>query len=315
MLRRADPTAAPPPQLRPFPAWARPKPQPCEDVDAAFLAGAGLAALDAVVRADPPFGGLWRQRLALTAAAASVKMLGRTEDDSLLRDAWLLRRLDADPGPAGRVYFAWRQLAQRVPDLSAEAISRAAQAFGLATDTADILAAAEDATRNERPAVFAAADLAAHVVALRPDAEILGLWLADLVLAQKLRWPVALPLLAGQIAHPSLRASGGWRRPRPADENWQRAVCLGYALAAAAAVDLSSDLARRAEKLQAVAPRLRAKGAGAVIAALLDDDAVTASLGTGKMSDRGLRRLFDRLVALAAVRELSGRTTFRIYGL
>jgi len=49
---------------------------------------------------------------------------------------------------------------------------------------------------------------------------------------------------------------------------------------------------------------------------LLNEDALVASRGEQKtqkhgMSDRGLRRLFDRLVELGAVRELSGR----IYGL
>ena len=32
------------------------------------------------------------------------------------------------------------------------------------------------------------------------------------------------------------------------------------------------------------------------------------------MSDRAARRLCDRLVALGAVRELTGRDTFRLYG-
>jgi hypothetical protein len=53
-----------------------------------------------------------------------------------------------------------------------------------------------------------------------------------------------------------------------------------------------------------------------VIEMLLADDAV-ASAGAARagLSDRAARRLFDRLVALAAVRELSGRDIFRIYGL
>jgi Protein of unknown function (DUF1403) len=33
------------------------------------------------------------------------------------------------------------------------------------------------------------------------------------------------------------------------------------------------------------------------------------------ISERGARRLFDRLAALGAIRELTGRATFRLYGL
>jgi hypothetical protein len=33
------------------------------------------------------------------------------------------------------------------------------------------------------------------------------------------------------------------------------------------------------------------------------------------MSDRAARRLCDRLVGLGVIRELSGRDTFRLYGL
>jgi hypothetical protein len=92
-------------------------------------------------------------------------------------------------------------------------------------------------------------------------------------------------------------------------------MAVAYARAAAAAVDLHGELARRAESLIATAPILRAKGAGAVVTALLDDDALAPSARLGGMSDRGMRRLCDRLVALGAVRELTGRSTFRLYGL
>ena len=62
---------------------------------------------------------------------------------------------------------------------------------------------------------------------------------------------------------------------------------------------------------------LRAKGARRVVDMLLADDAVTPAAAASRagLSDRAARRLFDRLVALGAVRELSGRDAFRIYGL
>ncbi len=74
-------------------------------------------------------------------------------------------------------------------------------------------------------------------------------------------------------------------------------------------------MAQAAARLEAVAPKLRAKGAGAAMGALLDDDAVSGAAEIAGMSNRGLRRLFDRLVGLGALRERTDRPTFRLYGL
>lgn len=94
-----------------------------------------------------------------------------------------------------------------------------------------------------------------------------------------------------------------------------KGLLAAQARAALRAIDLSAELGRRADRLLAVVPKLRAKAADTVVDKLLSEDAVVASEKIAGMSDRGLRRLFDRLVELGAVRELSGRPTFRIYGL
>jgi hypothetical protein len=78
------------------------------------------------------------------------------------------------------------------------------------------------------------------------------------------------------------------------------------------AVRLAADLARRTTRLKAVAPKLRSKGAGAAVEIFLTRDAVAPS--ALPMPDRAARRLCDRLVALGVVRELTGRDTFRLYG-
>jgi hypothetical protein len=297
---------------RPPPSWARPKGETFESLDAAFLAGAGFAALDARVRANAPFDGLWRNRLALRAAVAHAGLIGRRESESELRDGFALRGAgDAAAGPADGLLKGWRELVRHSTGLNPRVLHEVAASFGLNLPDAlaDILSAAEIAIREDRLPLRSAAHVLSYVRRQHPRAEFLGFWIADAVLAQGLGWPLPLPLLASGLA----RRGGGRRGSAPGDEFGRLAI--GYAEAAAAAVDLHDELARRAAKLIEAAPRLRAKGAGAVVAALLDDDALSPAARLGGMSDRGMRRLCDRLVALGAARELTGRPTFRLYGL
>jgi hypothetical protein len=88
-------------------------------------------------------------------------------------------------------------------------------------------------------------------------------------------------------------------------------------LAAVSALDVAADLSRHADTLIAVAPKLRAKPASKIVDLLLTEDCVAPAEAARQapMTDRAARRLFDRLVALGAVRELSGRPAFRLYGL
>jgi len=304
------------PVLPPVPGWAR-SGAAVTDIAAAFQAGAALAALDARVRADAraaPFAGAWRRRLALKAAAASARIARRGEDEASLRDALLLRHDGDDPGPAGRLLVAWRGLDRSAP-LTDDSVFYLAETLSLTVDDAlrGAIAEVQQLATTAAAAPLAAAQAARMVMAQRPDAEILSLWLADAVLAARLSWLLPLPLIAGALGHPSLRSGG--RRPHPGDATWTLTCCLAYGRAAAEACDLFAALGRSAQNLLAVAPRLRARGAGAVIATLLDEDAVLPSARRSAISDRGARRLFDRLVALGGVRELTGRPTFRLYGL
>lgn len=305
------------PAVPKVPAWARSRGEVSRDVDAAYIAGAALNCLDNLVRAEPAWAGVWRQRLALKSAAAVTRLLGRSEEESALRDTHLFRAVGDDPGPAGKILLAWRRLASRSTGLDEEVVRSVAELLELKWDEvlAEVSANAEDLAAPSRPAPVAAAELAAEIYRARPDAELLAFWLADAVLAQKLRWPVAVPLVTGQVNSAAFKSGEGRRRIPPGEEGWSRAVFLAYARAAAEASDLGADLAGRAARLLEIAPKLRAKGSGDVIKLLLEDDALAASWSSTKLSARGARRLFERLQDLGAVRELSGRPTFRLYGL
>ncbi len=309
-----------------FPRWARP---PTNGVvgaggDAAFFAGASLALLDTIVRENPPFAGALRQRLALRAATACAKMARLREDAAGLRDAEHLASVGARTSPAGSVHRLWRLFASRPTPLDASTLRIAADFVGLTDATSfdglaeslrDIVASAEHPLAAAAGASAAAMKLLAG--APRVDAENLALWLADLALARRLGWDAPVPLLATAIAHPSSRRGAVGKRPRPGDPDWAKAAAGAYAMAAQEAYALAGELARAGEKLLGAQPKLRAKGASRVIELLLSDDAVSPARAAkaARLSDRAARRLFDRLIELGAVRELSGRPNFRFYGL
>lgn len=281
--------------------------------DAMFSAGAALAAIHPIAHSEHPLGSLWRHRLSLANAAVLARQGGRTEDEAALRDAWYLRRDGDDPGPGGRILKAWRHLGERAAMLSKDwTINLSALfevRFGDALD--DVVMQAAKLAVGQGSAVAAAAEVAAASLHFVPQCEPLALWLADMVLAHRLKWPMAAPLIASQIRRGDLRAAG---KAGAADEVWPKACALAYARAAASAADLYVDLVRRADRLLVAAPKLRGKDADTMVAILIMEDAQPA--GAGKTaSDRSSRRLFERLVALGAVRELTGRPTFRLYGL
>lgn len=262
--------------------------------DAAFLTGAALSHLHLVRAHDAVPQALLRDRLALRAAAACVAFSGRSERENDLRDAVHLLRPGDLPGPAGDICLAWKRAVARP-------VSVAVLARGLpGVDPAQI-AAWLDAGQGA-PMTRAAMVLQA-VLSDLPRGEVAALMLADAALAQALGWDHLVPLLAAGLRRADLRKRGA-----------ELDLACGRAVTASgiAAVRMAADLARRVAVLRAVAPKLRAKKAGDAVAMFLTQDAVApAAL---PLPDRAARRLCDRLVDLGAVRELTGRETFRLYG-
>jgi Protein of unknown function (DUF1403) len=149
---------------------------------------------------------------------------GRAEDEAGLRDAFHLTRPGADPGPAGRFLLASREHASRPTRQWRSSIAAAAEVLRVPHDDAleESFEAAEGCGAGGQLAPFAAAR--AFAFARRAlisgaerrspgsrggEGEALAAWLADAVLARRLNWPFALPLLASTLF------SGAARRRKP----------------------------------------------------------------------------------------------------
>jgi hypothetical protein len=285
--------------LPPLPGWiagAR-----AETLDsAAFRSGAALAHLHLIAASVAVPQALWRDRLALRAAEVSAGLAGRREGVRALRDAVHLTRAGDDPGPAGNILRHWSR-----------AVARPISVAGLGpvlgpvleSIPADLIADCLDqagATPVDR-----AAGVLEAVLEARPRAETAALILAEAALARAMGWGHLLPLLSLVVTPRDLRLRGDGLRLA-----CHRAVAAG----AAQAVPLAGELARAAARLRAVLPRLRAKGAGRAAEMFLTHEALAPG-ALNFMSDRAGRRLCDRLVAFGALHELTGRDSFRLYGL
>ena len=276
-----------------IPAWiTSARPETHEDV--AFLSGATLAYLHQVLNREEVPHALLRDRLALRAAEACVAFSGRPERATELRDTVHLLRPGDLPGPAGETYLAWRRAVERP-------VSIKAQGRALPSFEPSQIATWLDVGKGDP--VSRAAIVLETVFSEAPRANVPALILADTALAQALSLDYLVPLLAAGLKRADLHKQG-------AD---LRLACHRAVISSTIeAVRHAAELARRAAHLKTVTPKLRAKGAGKAVEMFLMWDAV-APLAL-PLPDRAARRLCNRLVDLGAVRELTGRDTFRLFG-
>lgn len=265
--------------------------------EAAFLSGAALTALHIAARHDDIPQTLWRDRLALRAAEACSIHIGRSERAPDLRDAVYFLRPGDQPGPAGAVLLAWQRL-----------VARPLSVAHLGLILPNPMKAQSELWRapGQGGPVAQAAGVLERVLVEYPRQEAGALMLADAVLARALGWHHAVPLLAAGLRHRDLRRTGLDLR-----------LACHRALIASAneAVRMATDLTRYAARMQEAAPKLRSKAATQAVELFLTHDALSPTPGlTGIMSARSARRLCDRLVNLGALRELTGRDAFRLYG-
>lgn len=264
--------------------------------DVAFLSGAALNHLHLVLADDATPQTLLRAHLALRAAEVCLTHQGRRERAGDLRDAAAFMHPGDSAGPAGEVYLSWRRATGR--PISITALHRALPELE-AEQIATLLDAGQGA-----PIACAAAVLQA-VLEERPRDIVTALVLADAALAQALGWEFILPILALGLKRGDLRKTGADLRSA-----CHRAVVM----CAAETTRQVSVLSRGTARLRAIASKLRAKGADEALQHFLTEEAVAPTRLISLGSKRAARRFCDRLVELGAVREVTGRDTFRLYG-
>lgn len=285
----------------------------------AFQSGAALTVLDGLV-SDTAHGvpsKLLANQLALHAATATSKLEGRLAREADIRDAYHLTPAGEARGPDGDLLAFWRDAARlKLTGRDWHASVQGLVGAAFADDVLKLLAVGADCAKSYGPLAGCGAVMHA-VLDVDDRAERMACLLSDIVLARALNWTSALPVTAQHLTKIMLRdlVSDG----QGADQKVQ----AGLLISIEDTIRLAGDLAARATMLQAAAPKLRAKGSDAAVALFLSEDAIGPSAmlsptiqgTTIPMTDRAARRFCDRLVELGVARELTGRPTFRLYGI
>ena len=299
MRRSRFKPSEPLPMLTPLPGWITATPPESLEV-AAFKSGAALSHLNLVTTADPVPQALWRERQALAAAEVSAGIAGRREGAGAMRDALHLIKAGDDPGPAGNILRQWSRAVSR--PISVLNLGRVLD--GVAPERIALNLDATGPTPVDR-----AVQVIEAVLEDNPRDEIAALILADAVLSLALGRDHLLPLLGPVMTARDMRLRG---------DDLRLACHRSAVRGVGQALSLAGTLARAAARLRAAVPKLRAKGAARAVEMMLSQDVLTpvalARAMPAILSDRAARRLSERLVELGALRELSGRDTFRLYG-
>lgn len=304
-----------PPKLPHLPAWVTSRRAETPD-DVAFRSGAALTVLDQLV-SDPRHGvpvRLLATRLALSAATVTSKLEGRLAREADIRDAFHLTPPGEARGPVGDLLAFWRDGGR----LRQQGIGEIADLVGadFAGEVGVWIDTGLESAQTRGPLAGCSAVLRA-VLEANDRAERVACVLSDIVLARTLNCEMVLPVTAQRLTKVLLRDLLG--DAQGADLVVQKRILQSIE----EAIRLARDLAQRGAALRTVAPKLRAKGSDAAVALFLSEDAVApASMlspmiqgTTIPMTDRAARRFCDRLVDLGVARELTGRPTFRLYGI
>jgi hypothetical protein len=284
----------------------------------AFRSGAALTVLDQLI-SDPSQAvplKLIANQLALQAATATSKLEGRLAREADIRDAYHLTPAGEARGPDGDLLAFWRdvvrlKLTGREWHGSVQGLVGAA----FADDVLRLMASGATRAKSHGPLAGCVAVMRA-VLEVDDRAERIACLLSDIVVARALNWTSVLPVTAQHLTKTMLRdlvADG---------QGAELKVQAGLLGSIEGTIKLARDLASRAAALRAVTPKLRAKGSKAAADLFLSEDAIGPSTmlsptiqgTTIAMTDRAARRFCDRLVELGVACELTGRPTFRLYG-